>query len=174
MIRQAFLMVCVLVLATTAVSAQKPGPKKPDTSSGSTMEIVVEHNGTKTEIKSSVFKSHDGYAMKQPDGKLMLFYGASNSMDEESFSFSGNVSGVSTGIYPMGGENSKATWNLTATAIKGATMLLPQEGGTVEITSSPVVGGFVVGKFHAKCQAVMESGTIEEFDVSGSFKLVRR
>lgn len=164
----------MIAISAAVVAAQRTPPRRPDTSSGSSMEIVVLHNGTKTEIRSSVFKSHDGYALKQPDGKLMLFYGASNTADEESFSFSGMINGISTGIYAMGGVNSQATWSLTATAIKGATMLLPQEGGTVEITSAPTMGGFVVGTFHAKCQAVMESGSVEDFDVSGSFKLARR
>lgn len=174
MIRKVVIFLSIFTFAALAVSAQRKPVAKPDTSSGSTMDIVVTHNGTKTEIKSTVFSSHDGYALKQPDGKLMLFYGASNSVNDESFSFSGSVSGTTVGIYPMGGENSKASWSLTATAIKGATMLLPQEGGAVEITSAPSMSGFLVGTFHAKCQAVMESGTVEEFDVSGSFKLIRR
>jgi len=169
------LFTALLLLTFSAVSdAQKVNKGKPDTSSGSSMDLTIAREGQKTEIRSTQYSTHDGYIMKNPGGDFMIFFGASSSGDGPSFSLTGQLKGDKPGTYAIGGEDSKAGFNLQASILKGTTMLMPQENGEIVITSFPLAGGFVTGSLHATCQTVTEAGTVETYDVSGTFRLIRR
>lgn len=161
-------------LFSIAVSAQKSPAKKGDPSSGSFMEITVVDGTQRTDIKSTQYATHDGYILKNPDGKYMLFFGAGSSGDGPSFTFTGQLDRGVTGTHAIGGEGTSNGFNLMATVIKGTTMLMPNENGEIVINAFPIVGGYVTGTFHAVCQTVTESGDVKNLDISGSFKLSRR
>ena len=157
-----------------SVSAQKTGAKKPaDTSSGSQMDVVIEKGGIKTEIKSSQFQTRDGNAFAADQGRLTLFFGASNSNDARNLSFNGWIPAGETGVFKIG-DGPGAGFSLITSVFSNIPMFLPEKGGTIEITDNPKMGGFVVGTFHGTCKAVTDAGTLEEFTISGSFRLARR
>jgi len=153
--------------------AQKAKPKKPSAGSGSTFEMTIEHNGQKTEIKWTQFVTADGNAVNADRGRVMLFYGASNTKVEKNFSFNGWVPIGQTGTFTMG-DGPEAGFSLMTSIFSNVPIFMPETGGTIEITNNPTQGGFVVGTFHGTCKAITDAGSIEEYTVSGSFSLARR
>jgi hypothetical protein len=172
--RRSIALLFVTILAACSAVAQKAPAKKPDTASGSTMDLVITRGSEKTDVKSSTYATHDGYLLKNPDGKFMIFFGAGSTGDGPSFTLTGQIDGDKPGTYAIGGENSKAGFNLQASVLKGTTMLVPNDSGEIVITSFPLTGGFVTGTLHAVCQTVTEDGEVAKYDVNGTFKLIRR
>lgn len=171
--RRAFLILTITILFTSTLFAQKKtAPKKDSGSSGSQFEMTIEHNGEKTEIKYSQFQSADGNAVAEgsQNGRIMFFYGASNNNDDKSFSFNAMIPAAEKGVYKIGDDG--VSFNLMSSQFSNVPMFLPKEG-QIEVTAIPQAGGFVEGTFTVVCQNVKDDGSIETYNVSGSFKLKR-
>lgn len=149
--------------------------KTVSTGSGSQFVITIEHNGQKKEVRYTQFQTADGNAMAEgvQNGRLLLFYGASNSKDEKSFSFQGWIPKPEKGVYELGEESeSGAGFNFRTTEFNDVPMFLPKSG-SMEITAVPQKGGFVEGTFSIVCENVKDDGSTEIYNISGSFKLKR-
>lgn len=172
---RASIIAIILAVAAGSAFAQRPeNAKKADAASGSYMEMTVVSGGQRTDIKSTQYQTHDGYILKNPDGKFMLFFGAGSKGDGPSFTFTGQLDKGEVGTYKIGGENTTNGFNLMATVLQGNTLLMPQEDGEIIISAFPLPGGFVTGTFHGICQTVTDDGEVKKLDVSGSFRLIRR
>ena len=173
--KQIYLLTIITLIFTTQILAQKKPVEKADTSSGSWFSMTIEHNGTKTEVKSTQFQTADGNAMSEgaQNGRLLFFYGASNNKDEKSFSFQGWIPKPEKGVYEFGEESeSGAGFNVRTTAFNDVPMFMPKSG-SMEITNVPLKGGFVEGKFSVVCENVKDDGSTEIYNISGSFRLKR-
>lgn len=173
-VRALLSFLALFLFFTVDASAQKAVKPKGDASSGSTMELTIIREGQKTEIRSTQYETHDGYLLKNPNGEFMIFFGAGSSGDGPSFTLTGQLKGDKPGTFAIGGENAKAGFNLQASVLKGTTMLAPEDNGEIIITSFPLAGGYVTGTLHALCQTVTEDGNVQKYDVSGTFRLIRR
>ena len=170
--RSIFVILICVALAQAAFG-QKGAAKKPTATSGSIFEMTIEHNGQKTEIKSTQFQTADGMAVNADQGRVTLFYGASNNNNDKSFSFNGWVPIGQTGIFKLGDDNDRG-FSVVTSVIPNVPMFIPEKCGTIEITNNPTKGGFVVGTFRSNCKVVTDAGTLEDYTISGSFKLARR
>jgi hypothetical protein len=161
----------IISLSLTCFAQKKTTPKK-ENDSGSQFEMTIEHNGEKKEIKYTQFQSADGNATAEgsQNKRVMFFYGASNNNDNKNFSFNAMIPTAEKGVYKIGDEG--VSFNLTASEFSNVPMFLPKNG-QIEITAMPLKGGFVEGTFSVECQNVKDDGTIETYNVSGSFKLKR-
>ncbi len=166
--KQIILLLTFAALLATVCIAQKP---KPTTRSGSSFDVIIEKDGTKTEIKSSQFQSADGTAVVAEKGRLSLTFGASNDINDKNISFSGWVPSGATGTFTSG--DGSAGFSFLTSIMSNVPIFTPEKGATFEITSAPTMGGFVVGTFSGVCKNITDGGTIETYNVSGSFKLAR-
>lgn len=166
--------ICTLALAITSPGfAQKTPVKKPSATSGSSFEMSIEHNGQRTDIRSTQFQSADGNAFAADQGRVTLFFGASNDKDDKNLTFNGWVPAGQTGTFTLG-ESSSVGFSAMTSLFSNVPLFMPERGGTVEITNNPMKGGFVTGTFSAHCKVVTEAGTVEDYTIIGSFKLSRR
>jgi hypothetical protein len=168
-------IILLLVLAAficIPAFAQKAKPKTKSVGSGSTFEMTIERDGQKTEIKWTQFQSADGNAVNADKGRVNLFYGASNSNDEKSFMFNGWVPAGETGTFTIGSGPSVG-FSAQTSLLSNVPIFMPDKGGTVTIDANPTQGGFVTGTFQGVCKNVTDAGTVEEYKISGSFKLAR-
>jgi hypothetical protein len=138
-----------------------------------TFFMTIEHNGQKTDVKYTQFKSHGGTTI--PDGgdshRLLLTYGASNDSDEKSFSFQGMIPAAVKGTYPMPNDGTSFT---LMTSLFPNVPIFMVKSGTYEITAVPQKGGFVEGTFSVVCDNVKDDGSVETYTINGSFKLLRQ
>ncbi len=152
---------------------QKSGAAK-SAGSGAMFMMTIEHNGQKTDVSGLQFQSADGNAMNEgaANGRLLFFFGASNSKDEKSFSFQGFIPKAEKGVFKLGDEGDGAGFNIRTTAYNDVPMFMATSG-SYEITAVPLKGGFVEGTFNAVCENVKDDGTTETYTFSGRFKLPR-
>lgn len=169
--KQILLLFIIATALTINCFAQKKTVPKKDESSGSQLVMTIEHNGEKTEIKYSQFITADGTASPEgaANGRFLLFYGASNPKDDKNFMFQGWIPKPEKGTFEIGGG---ASFNVM-TSLFPNVPLFGAKSGTIEITAMPPKGGFVEGTFSGACENVKDDGTIEKYNISGSFKLKR-
>ncbi|MBS1796878.1 MAG: hypothetical protein JSS81_23835 [Acidobacteria bacterium] len=163
------LLTFAAVFSVNAFSQKQP-PPKPDASE-SRFAITIEHDGQKTEIVNTQFQTADGNASAEgaQNGRILLFYGASNDKDEKSFSFQGWVPRPEKGVFTN--ENG-AGLNFMTSLFSNVPMFIPKTM-TVEITAMPLRGGYVEGTFTAVCDNVRDDGSVETYNLSGSFRVKR-
>ncbi|MBX7055350.1 MAG: hypothetical protein K1X36_10370 [Pyrinomonadaceae bacterium] len=163
------------LLASIVAFGQKSVPPKAPAGSAALFTMTIEHNGQKVDVNGLQFQSADGNAMNEgaQNGRLMFFYGASNSRDEKSFSFQGFIPRAEKGTYQFGDEGDGASFSVRTTAFNDVPMFMARSG-SYEIISVPLKGGMVEGKFTAVCDNVRDDGTTETYTFTGSFKLPRR
>ncbi len=138
-----------------------------------TFFMTIEHNGRKTDVKYTQFKSHGGTTI--PDGgnshRLLLTYGASNDTDDKNFSFQGMIPVAEKGTYTIPSDGT--TFTLMTSLFPDVPIFLVRSG-TYEITAVPQKGGFVEGTFSVVCDNVKDDGSVETYTINGSFKLLRQ
>lgn len=167
----------VILVITIALSLSGLAQKKPASKTGpideTTYSMTIEHNGEKTEVKHSQFKTHGGTSA--PDGsvpnRLLFMYGASNDIDDKSFSFNGWIPATAKGTYTVG--NGGAGFSLMTTAFPDVPIFLVKSG-SYEITAVPLKGGFVEGTFSMICENITNEGKVETYNISGAFKVLRQ
>ena len=168
-------VLAITLLAALGVFGQKTGPGKAPAGSGALFTMTIEHNGQKVDLSGSQFQSADGNAMNEgaSNGRLLLFYGASNSKDEKGFSFQGFIPRAEKGSYQFGDGGDGASFSVRTTAFNDVPIFMARSG-SYEITAVPLKGGLVEGTFTAVFDNVKDDGTTESYTFSGSFKLPRR
>jgi len=165
--------ICTIALALTISGfAQKKPVKKAAASSGSNFEVTIEHNGQKTEIKWTQFVTADGTAVNADQGRVMLFFGGSNTKDEKNVAFNGWVPIGQTGTFSTG-AGPGAGFSVMTSIFSNVPIFGPGKDGVIEITNNPTHGGFVTGTFRGTCDVMTSSGEVEKYTVSGSFTLKR-
>ncbi len=167
-----FILIALAGVSPAQKAGQKAPAKKPEVVIGSQLVMTIEHNGSKTEVKYSQFKTADGNATLDPSGKLVLFYGASNDKDDKSFSFQGWTSTEGKGTFPIGGTNARTT-GLSIMTTEFPDVMFIAKSGSFEITAAPLAGGFVEGTFSVACEVLTSEGNVETYNIIGSFKLKR-
>ena len=181
-----FIVFAIIIgLCASGFAQRKPAPKTSKQTTPSTNSenksgtiddtmffITVEHNGEKTELKYTQFENHAGNAtLEDGKGRMNFFYGAGNSVkNDEDFEFIGMIPAAAKGTYQFGTTGTMLSFK--ADKFPNVPMFLCKSG-TYEITAMPLVGGFVDGTFSAACENVTNDGKIENYNLSGSFKLLR-
>jgi hypothetical protein len=179
------LFAIIIGLSINSFAQRKPAPKptkqtQPTNSSenksgaidDTMFFITVEHNGEKTELKYTQFENHAGNAT--PDGgkgRMGFFYGAGNSVkNDDDFEFVGMIPAAAKGTYQFGTDG--VMFYFKADEFPNVPMFLCKSG-SYEITAMPLAGGFVEGTFSAACKNITNDGEVENYNLSGSFKLLR-
>jgi hypothetical protein len=179
------LFVTITALCTISFAQRKTAPKptkqtnpstKSENKSGAIDDtmffITVEHNGEKTELKYTQFEEHGGTAtLETGKGRIIFFYGASNSVkNDKDFEFVGMISAAAKGTYQFG--TTGTMFSFKADEFPNVPMFMCKSGN-YEITAMPLAGGFVEGRFSAACENVTNDGEVENYNLRGSFKLLR-
>ncbi len=164
--------VLMLITAISCLAQKQPArPSAPSLSNGQ-FDITIEHNGDKTEIKSTQFQNADGFFLDNENGLLSISFRADNDKDEKKISITGRLPKAVAGTYPLGVGEGTALFNIESSEFPKVPLFFAKSG-SIEISSMPLAGGFIAGSFKEICENGTDDGRMETYTVSGSFKFRR-
>ncbi len=168
----ALVFVLMLITALSCLAQkQKVPPPAPSFVNGE-FDITIEHNGNKTEIKSTQFQNSAGFFLDNESGLLTIGFRADNDKDERKISINGRLPRAAAGTYPLGIGEGTALFNIETSEFPKA--LFYAKSGSIDISNMPLAGGVINGTFNEICEVgTDDSDKLETYTVSGTFKFRR-